>query len=280
MTRQINNGRRMRCYRIPKEVCSLPFLLSVMLTLGCGGNAAQHNFPPPQTLNDIAGNWQFSATSSVSGISAFSFAGSMNQSGQTVASALHVNGSNCFDPLTTINLSGKQGEAKLSLSSTPVDGQVVTLVGALTNSNITATYAIKGGCADGDHGTVTGSKIPQIPGTLNGTFTTSTNNTFAAVVQAIEDSGNPDGTFGISGSATFSVPCFSSGTLKPDTFPSGSFVLGKSVLFDIHTNNGTVMFQGTTDQSTGNIDGYYTISGSTCNDSGTAVFSSSSPWDY
>lgn len=260
---------------------SLAILFSAVLTLGgCGGNAAKYNFPPLQTLNGIAGNWQFTAISSVSGTPASSFAGSVNQSEHLISSALHVSDSSCFDSLTTIDFRGKQGGGMLSMSSAPVDGQVVTLTGTLTDYTLSGTYTIKGGCGDGDHGTVTGSKIPQIPSSLNGTFTTSANNTFDAMVQAVEDSGNPDGTFGISGSATFSAACFSSGTLKPGTFPSGSFVLGRSVVFEIQTDNGTLSFQGTTDQATGHIDGYYTILGSTCNDSGTAAFSNSDPWAY
>ena len=263
-----------------KRFCSLTLLFSIMLTLGgCAGNAAKY-FPPPQTLNDIAGNWQFNVTSSVSGTSAFSLAGSVNQSGQIVASALHVSGSSCFDPLATMDLSGKQGGGKLSMSSALVDGQVVNFTGNLTNYTLTGTYAITGGCADGDRGTVSGSKVLQIPSSLHGTFTTSANSTFDAMIQLAEDSGNPDGTFGISGSATFSAACFSSGALQPGTFPSGSFVLGRSVVFEIQTENGTLSFQGTTDQATGHINGYYTILGSTCNDSGSAVLSNSDPWAY
>jgi hypothetical protein len=150
----------------------------------------------------------------------------------------------------------------------------------VTGTAFKGTYTIKGGCADGDQGTVEGTKVPQIPLTLNGTFTNSANNTFGATVQATEDSGDPDGTFGITGSATFNATCFSSGKLKPGTFPTGSFVLGNSVTLEIDTDRGTLMFRGATDVATGQIDGSYAILGSSCNDTGTAVFSTSDPWGY
>ena len=256
-------------------------VLSVLLVLSaCGGPGGRSSFPIPQSMSDVAGNWQFNTTSSVSAASSWSVAGGIQQSTRAINAALHIDGSSCFDPITTVNLSGKLGGDSISLSSTPLSEQVLTLTGSVTGAAFKGTYTIKGGCADGDQGTVEGAKVPQIPLTLTGTFTNSANNTFGATVQATEDSGSPDGTFGITGSATFSASCFSSGTLKPGTFPSGSFVLGRSVAFEIDTDSGTLAFRGIMDVATGDINGYYTIFGSTCNDTGTAVFSILDPWDY
>jgi hypothetical protein len=56
--------------------------------------------------------------------------------------------------------------------------------------------------------------------------------------------------------------------------------MGTSVAFEIATGNGTVAFLGTLNPATGEIDGDYTISGGTCDQTGTAVFVASSPWDY
>jgi hypothetical protein len=209
-----------------------------------------------------------------------SIAGGIQQTARAISAATHIGGSNCFDPVTTVNLSGTVAGDSISLSSTPVSEQVITLAGTGTGVTLHGTYTIKGGCADGDKGTLEGAKIPPIPLTLSGTFTTSAKNTFDATVQASQDSGNPDGSFGITGSATFVASCFSSGTLKAGAFPSGSFVLGTSVAFEIETDNGTLTFQGTMDQATGVIGGSYAISGSTCNDTGTAAFSNSDPWAY
>ena len=260
---------------------SLACALSVLLILcACGGTGGHTSFPVPQTPSDVAGNWQFNTTSSLSGASSLSIAGSIQQSAHAISAATHIEGSGCFDPVTTVILSGTVGGDSISLSTPPAGEQVITFSGSVTGITFHGTYTIKGGCADGDQGTVEGVKIPPIPSSLSGTFTTSTNSTFDGTVQATEGTGNPDGTFGITGSATFVAPCFSSGTLKPGTFPSGSFVLGRSVAFEIATDNGTLKFQGTMDQATGLIGGSYTILGSTCNDVGTAVFSNSDPWAY
>lgn len=256
-------------------------VLSVLLVLSaCGGPGGRNSFTISQSPSDVAGNWQLNTTSSVSGAPSLSIAGGFQQSTRALKASMHVDGSSCFDPIVTVRLSGTVGGDSISLSSTPLSEQVITLTGNVTGAVFKGTYTIKGGCADGDQGTVQGAKVPQIPVTLNGTFTNSANNTFGATVQATEDSGGPDGTFGITGSATFNATCFSSGTLKSGTFPTGSFVLGNSVTFEIDTDRGTLMFRGATDVATGEIDGSYTILGSTCNDTGTAVFSNSDPWGY
>jgi hypothetical protein len=56
--------------------------------------------------------------------------------------------------------------------------------------------------------------------------------------------------------------------------------MGTSVAFEIATGNGMVAFLGTLNTATGEIDGDYTISGGTCDQTGTAAFVASSPWDY
>src|SRR5271154_1682434 len=77
------------------------------------------------------------------------------------------------------------------------------------------------------------------------------------------------GTFGIGGTATSDTPCFSAATLTPGSFPSGSLILGSLVSLEIRTNNGTVTLVGTVDP-TGSLSGTYTVSGGTCDQTGTA----------
>jgi len=194
---------------------------------------------------------------------------------------MHVDGSNCFDPLTVVGLTGTLTSSdNVSLTSASLDEQVTTFSGSITDTDFTGTYVISGGCAGGDKGTVTGTKIPQITGTLNGTFTTSGKNTFDLVAQVTQGGGSAEGSFGITGTVTFATPCFSSGTILSGTFPSASFIIGASVALAIQTNNGTIAFRGTTDPGTGEISGYYTVVGGTCDDTGTAVLVGSSTWDY
>jgi hypothetical protein len=257
-------------------------LLVVVILNGCGGAGGGASAPFTQALRNVAGNWQFSMTSTIAGTPPLLLAGSINQSDRAVSSAMHLDGSNCFDPLTTVGLTGSLTDGNsVSLTSTSVDGQVVAFSGNTTDTAFTGTYTIAGGCADADKGTVTGTKIPAITGTLNGTFTTSGNATFDVVAQVTQGGASFAGTFGLTGTATFSTPCFSSGTIKQGTFPSGSFIIGTSVALEIETDNGAVAFRGTANQATGEISGFYTVQGGTCDDSGTAVLvAAKGPWDY
>jgi len=270
-----------------KHLSSTSWLLSALVLLcGCGGEgrlsvppSVPPSGPPPQGLN-IAGNWQINTTS-MAGMPPLTIAGSINQSGSSASGAVHIDGSNCFDPLTTVGLTGTLTGSNISLASASVAGQVTTLTGTITNNALTGTHTINGGCANGDHGNVTGSKIPLITGLLSGTFTTSGGGTFDVVADVAQSSSaSSQGSFGITGTATFRTSCFSSGAITSGTFPSGSFIIGTSVALVIETDNGTVTFLGTANQNKGEISGDYTVFGGTCDQTGTAVLVASSPWDY
>jgi hypothetical protein len=64
-------------------------------------------------------------------------------------STMHVNGSNCFDPLAIVRLAGTLTVNKISLTSTSVSGQVINFAGNITDTAFTGTFTINGGCADG-----------------------------------------------------------------------------------------------------------------------------------
>ena len=166
---------------------------------------------------------------------------------------------------------------------TTVTGSITdkALTDAFSAGQFTGTYAIDGGCADGDHGNITGTKVPYIANLLNGTFTDSAGETFdLAVNLAQHGDASSEGSFGISGTVSFTGSCLSLGTITPGTFPAGSFIMGASVAFKIETGNGTLNFLGMEDMHTGQISGTYTVSGGTCDQSGTAVLVGTSPWDY
>jgi len=190
--------------------------------------------------------------------------------------------------MATIGLSGSVNGSDISLSSPPVSGQVVSFTGTVgddavygTDSAFTGTYSVKGGCANGDQGSVTGVRIPYIGNTLKRTFTTSQDETFDVTGDETQSSTpSTTGSFGISGTVTFGTSCFSSGTITPGTFPSASFIIGTSVALGIATDNGTVTFLGTLNSDGSEIRGEYSVVGGTCDDTGTAVLTVSSPWDY
>jgi hypothetical protein len=227
------------------------------------------------------GNWQFSLTPVVPGTPALTIAGSISQSGGSLSGAVHIDGSNCFDFPTTVGLTGTVGSGNVSLTSTSFRDQVLTLTGTITNNTFTGTFAIDGGCADGEHGSIAGTNVPTIGNILNGTFTTSGGDAFDVSAEIAQSSNaSVDGTFPITGTATFQKSCLNSGPLMSGTFPSGSYILGKSVALLIHVGSGTLAYLGTEDLSKGQISGTYTVFGGTCDQTGSAVWVVSSPWDY
>ncbi len=273
-----------------KRLANILWLAAVVVLCGCGGGydaASKAGFPDPKPpdpgphAQNVTKNWQFTTMSAVSGIPSMTIAGSISQSGLSVGGAVHVGGSACFDRLTTVRLTGDLTSGNISLSSTSVAGQVITFTGSFNGSTLTGTYAITGGCADGDHGNVTGSEIPFIANSLDGTFTTSGGGTFSVTAgEAQNASADPEGSFAISGKVTFNTSCFASGTITPGEFPSGSFIMGTTVALAIETGNGTLAFLGTLDRDKSEISGDYTVSGGTCDQTGTALLVVSSPWDY
>jgi hypothetical protein len=84
-------------------------------------------------------------------------AGSITHSDSS-AGEVHVDGSNCFDQRTAVALTGTLTNGSVSLTSTAVDGQVITLAGTITKKDgypyqLTGRYTVDGGCASGDQGT-------------------------------------------------------------------------------------------------------------------------------
>lgn len=267
-----------------KHLASILWLSALVLLCACGGGgkegAGGGGIPVPTAHGlNIAGNWHFSTTSTVSGTPPVTIAGSINQSGSSVSGAVHVDGSNCFDQLTALFLTGTLTGGNILLKSTSINGQVATFTGSITETAFTGTYAISGGCDDGDHGNITGAKIPSIDGQMNGAFTASGGGTFGATAQINQGNNTSNGTFGLTGSFAFGPACPSSGTITSGTFPSGSFIVGTSVTLVIEASSGTVIFHGTADRVSGEISGDYTVSGSSCDQSGTAVLQAD-VWGY
>jgi hypothetical protein len=267
-------------------------LSATVLFCGCGGAPGPASAPgsaaqvPSSTSQTPApptfGNWQFNAASTVPGKPPLTFAGSIGQTGTAVTSALHVDGSSCFDRSTTISLTSTVTGTSTSLTSATIDGQVITFTGNFSGYAFNGTYKINGGCDAGDQGTLTGINVWNIGNNLSGTFTNSAQKTFNVVGKITEsDIASSDGSFPITGTATFDVPCLGAGTIQPGTFPSGSFILGMSVALEVETINGTLTFLGTLDPSgAGAVTGNYTVSGGGCEDSGTAVLQVAGAWDY
>jgi len=232
---------------------------------------------------NIAGNWQFSTTSTA-GMPPLTISGSISQSGGSVNGAVHVDGSSCFDQPTAISLTGTLTDANISLTSGSVSGQVITLAGTITNkegfpNQLTGTYTIDGGCASGDQGNVTGYSVEAFNGSWYGNLTTAGGADIHWGTDQLGQVGpSSEGSFGLTGTFNFDGACFTSGKLTPGTYPTPSFVLGTSVALNVPTDNGTIAFVGTAGPDQGGlIVGTYTVTGGSCESTGTGYLS---PWEY
>src|SRR6516165_2840949 len=117
-----------------KQLASIAGLSVLVLFCACGaqgpgtlspGSGTSPGPPSNSSSHAIGANWQFSATSSVQIGPPAKLAGSITQSGNSLAGAMHVDGWNCFDQRTVIGLSGTVTQNQVSLTSTSVDGQVL-----------------------------------------------------------------------------------------------------------------------------------------------------------
>lgn len=275
-----------------KHCASILSLSTLLLLSGCGGGRTSGptssstsgltSNPPPPGVSGLSG-WQFSTTSTVAGMPPLAIAGTITVSGSSVSGAVHVSGSNCFDRLTTIVLTGTLSGGNLSLTSASVAGQVATFMGSLNNpgpnfpQQFSGTYAITGGCAGGDQGNASGVKVGSMAGNRAGDLISGTGDINRLTVTLAQGSATSEGIFGLTGTAFFEVgTCFTSAKILSGTFPAGSYVIGNSASLEIQTDNGVVVFVGA-DNGDGVIRGNYTLAGSSCEPAGTGYLS---PWEY
>lgn len=261
----------------------LPIVLLVSL-FGCGGGSMSGSKPvtppstPPPVVPAMNGNWEILANSQVANTT-YEGGGSFSTNGTAVTGTLHFVNSSCYwgsqngatifyDIPITGTLSSK---GNLTASSSAVNGQTLNFSGVWSNGAISSgTYSITGGCADGDHGTVTGFPVPSLTGTYSGTFVSTTGVQIKTTVSLTQLATSGNGFYALRGAASFSgSPCFSSGTVEADEY---SFGVGGYIQVPIQTTNGDlVLFQGSVTDSTGKtISGNYSVTGAVCSgDSGT-----------
>jgi hypothetical protein len=211
-------------------------------------------------------------------------AGSINQSGSSVTGTVHVAGGSCFDQQNTIGLTGTLTDGNISLASESANGQVITFAGNIPNQpnfadTLTGTYAINGGCANGDQGNVTGYIADAFNGVWYGNLTTAGGADIHWGTNQLGQLGpSSEGSFGLTGAFNFDGACFNAGNLTPGTYPTPSFHLGTSVVLNIPTDNGNIAFVGTAGPDQGGlIVGTYTVTGGSCESTGTGYLS---PWEY
>ena len=236
--------------------------LAVCSLAGCGGGGGGDTGPLPPTLN-VAGNWELMSTSQVITGSQIELVAYLNNSGNNVTAHVRTV-SDCFTIDDLLSFTGAVNNGQITRTSAPVVGQTVTIQGTLSNSAVNGTYSISGGCADGDHGTISGFKVRSFSGTWSGNFVSSSSTT-AQVSTTVTQGGEEPAFLGVSrvtGDVTFSnSACFTSGTIPA----SAGFAFGVNFAAFVNTNDGgTVQFVGFSNDSGTQITGDYTVTGGTC----------------
>jgi hypothetical protein len=151
------------------------------------------------------------------------------QSGNSLSGIMSGTGttSNCVDVLSSVPFAGSFKGENLTLTSTPVDGQVVSMKASGTATSLTGTYSVEGGCGDGDKGTVTANYLPPLTGAWEGKIENPDGTAFGTLSALLTQSNTPtDGAFLLTGNIGFTlsidnvVACSFSGTIPGPTTPA------------------------------------------------------------
>ena len=134
------------------------------ISLTIGGNTSQNGVTisvAPVTLStpgNMAGSWQFTAQSSIFGLS-FSVTGKIAQIENDVSGQLEITGTPCA---TSAAFNGTVSGTSALTMNLNENGQVVVFSGTLASDGNSAsgTYsALSGGCTNGDKGTWSGQRV-------------------------------------------------------------------------------------------------------------------------
>lgn len=256
--------------------------LAALFTAGCGSSN-------PVGLN---GNYQFTATSTPPNpttgpgfakpdMKIFptlpSFAGSLTEKSGVVSGVLQNLNGPCFSFNGDISVTGNLKPGQLTLTSSAVQGEVLTVNATISTDDATitaGTYTIAGTCAD--KGTITGLRVPPLHGTYTGDFKSDlTGTTIHTSVQLAQmPLADAHGIFHMTAAATFSgSSCFTKGSVTDPA--NGSIVIGSlnGVMLKTDEKAGsTVTSIGVYDPATKSVTSFYSVSGGACNgDRGTGT---------
>lgn len=252
----------------------LPCLLGSAI-LGCGGGAKM----PTSTGNPVAlnGSYSFIALSQNSGTNIFTLGGPIqtDSSGHVTANfgVTSVGTTNtCFPAGSAGTFTGTlDSQGQLSLTSGAINGQTISLTGSVSTDGNNffggrPSYTITGGCLAGDHGTFFVSRL--LTGSFTGSFLTTNGLVDVTVAFGPPGMPNPDTSFPLTGTATFSntAGCggFSTATVTTGAEP------GLSAAFTLATNlaGNTISFTGGTGDSSGlQFIGSFAVTGGPCDGS-------------
>ena len=236
----------------------------VLALAGCGATS---------NLNLTPGNWSMAGTPNGGGAgSVFYIGGNLTQSGAKLTGTMEFISSTCYSFSQIVAFTGTVKGNNVKLTSANVGGEVLTITASGTSgSALTGTYSIAGGIGcNGQTGTIAANPVASVSATWSGPLVGDSNgdpNVMFAVALTEATTAATDGTFGLSGTLTYTgSTCSTSGTIDGTT----SFIVGPYLLVNATTDDGGTLTYtadlNNTASPTATTNSSYSVSGGNCND--------------
>ena len=250
-----------------RKLALFTVLSFTLLITGCSpGKLFQPGTGSGGSITPFNGNFSLTATSQVTS-TVFIVGGSLKSDATgAVTGTMHVAGSTCFNPQTdVVPFTGTITSAgAFTATSSAVSTQVISFTATISadGSTINAgTFTITGGCATGEHGTLTGFEVASLTASYTGSFV-SGSNTITVISSPLTQAttANAQGQFPLTGTLAFST---STCGLTSATIQNGT-VDGVLVNLALTGSDAlsTIAFTGqATDNTAKVINGTFSISG-------------------
>jgi hypothetical protein len=218
------------CAPSSARLFAVTLLIFAFSTLtGCTSVKLTANSGPAIT---VTGNWQFASTAA-SAAKLPALSGELTGTSAALTGILHSDAAtSCISPFSSFEVTGStNAQGITTITSSNLAGGTFTLTGTLAangKSFSAATYTVSGGtCAFSAPALATADAFSPINGSYNGTFYDASGevlNMTAALSQS--PASDADGNFLLTGTGTFSNPCFTSpATVSNTQVTGGSFTL-------------------------------------------------------
>lgn len=254
-----------------KFISGIALAVCLLMLFGCGAANLNTtlNASATQQFSIARGNWNFNASSSTNPNSGqFLIGGHLEQNGKTLTGVLHIASSRCFKVDKDIPVSGTIDGEDASLTSLPVDHQVLHAALIGHDASLVGNYSITGGCSKDDEGSLNGNLVPPVSGMWNAIETQPDKSVVGVnLALAQSDNANPHGVYPLSGTLSFTgSPCQVSGHIR------SGYVAGNIVVINAETDEaagsiGSLRMEG--DFAAGHspsIVGAYVYGAGTCKD--------------
>ena len=251
-----------------KRQCFVVLLAAAFLQ-GCGGAGSVSGVSAPISVSpNVTGNWQMSASSATYPGQTFQLGASLVLSGSNVSGTAHIS-SPCYSFATAVPVSGTlDSKGNLVINSGLISNQALAFTGVVSGTLLSnASYAVLGGCAGGDKGSINGQLMAPLTGSYAGSIQSFTGTVIQVNTQLVQgttaDSG---GFFHESGTAAFTgSPCFTQASIANSA--TDSLLLANAFSVNLTTSGATggiISLNGTFDPLAKALKLQYQVYGGKC----------------